>query len=130
MLRASRKGNPMSSDEYFGYRKIIRLPFYDYSSGGYYFVTLCSSGWETIFGRIENDDMVLSEFGQVVESAWYGIPLHFHNADIDAFVVMPNHFHGIIVIKEDEEINHRTRAQHDAMESMRHIEYQIEMLFV
>ena len=104
----------MSSDEYFGFRKSIRLPFYDYASGGYYFVTFCTSGWESIFGQIENEDMVLSEFGQVVKSAWYGIPLHFHNADIDAFVVMPNHFHGIIVIKEDEEITHQARAQHAA----------------
>ena len=86
-----------------GYYKSIRLPFYDYAGAGYYFVTICADFGESLFGEIVAEEMRLSRDGHVVEKKWHEIPLHFTGVDIDAFVVMPNHVHGIIVIKDLED---------------------------
>jgi REP element-mobilizing transposase RayT len=114
MLRANLEGDLMPKDEEYGYRKSIRLPFYDYSGGGFYFVTLCTSDWEPIFGKVEDGKMKMNEFGQSAEFVWDEIPQHFPNVEIDAFVIMPNHVHGVIVIKENGNIVKPTRAQHAA----------------
>ncbi|MDX1919671.1 MAG: transposase [Candidatus Caenarcaniphilales bacterium] len=79
-------------------RKNIRLPNYDYSSPGAYFVTVCSFVRESIFGEVQNDEMFANEKGQIVEEVWKGLPKHYHNIELDEFVVMPNHFHGILKI--------------------------------
>lgn len=79
-------------------RRSIRLPGYDYSQAGAYFVTICAHERRRLFGEIVNDEMQLNEFGLVVEQCWLEIPNHFSTADIDYYVVMPNHFHGILWI--------------------------------
>lgn len=80
------------------HRRSIRLKGYDYSEGGAYFVTICTQGRECLFGDIVDDEMRLNDTGTMVRDLWHEIPEHFRHADIDEFVVMPNHFHGIIVI--------------------------------
>ena len=83
------------------YRKSIRLKGYDYSSAGAYFVTVCTHERECLFGDIEDQDMILSQIGKIVESCWQEIPPHFEHVDLDYFVVMPNHLHGILMIDDD-----------------------------
>jgi putative transposase len=79
-------------------RHSIRLETYDYTKTGFYFLTLCTQGRKHFFGEIKNNKMELSESGKMIESVWMQIPDHYPEYSIDQFVVMPNHFHGIISI--------------------------------
>ncbi|MGB2694839.1 MAG: transposase [Dehalococcoidia bacterium] len=81
-------------------RRSIRLPHYDYAQPGAYFVTVCVQGRECLLGDIEGDEMVPSEAGRMVRSWWHELPRKFPFCDTDAFVIMPNHIHGIIVIRD------------------------------
>ncbi|MEM9164905.1 MAG: transposase [Cyanobacteria bacterium P01_F01_bin.4] len=80
-------------------RPSMRLRGYDYSSQGAYFVTLCTYQRTCLFGKIVNGKSQLSPFGQIADDCWQQIPTHFPNVDLDEFIIMPNHLHGIIVIK-------------------------------
>lgn len=75
-----------------------RLKCWDYGANGYYFVTICVKNHECVLGSIENGKMILSDIGRITHQCWQEIPTHFPFTRIDAFVVMPNHIHGIIVI--------------------------------
>jgi REP element-mobilizing transposase RayT len=81
-------------------RRSIRLPEYDYSSGGAYFVTFCVHGRECLFGDITDETMRLNDAGQIVERGWLGLPERFPQVALDEFVIMPNHFHGIVLIND------------------------------
>lgn len=82
------------------HRRSIRLRDYDYSSSGAYFVTICTHQRECLFGDEVNGDMQLNELGQIVESQWRQIPEHYPAIQLDEFIVMPNHVHGIICIND------------------------------
>ena len=79
-------------------RKLNRLPKYDYSHQGYYFVTVCTKDRKEWFGKIENGKMVLNECGSIVSQQWQWLAEQYSFVQLDEFVVMPNHIHGIIVI--------------------------------
>jgi len=74
------------------HRRSIRLPGYDYRQAGAYFVTICTYRRELLF-----DDPLLC---QVAEAMWQRIPRHFPHVQLDAWVVMPNHLHGILIITD------------------------------
>jgi putative transposase len=76
----------------------LRYAGRDYSLPGKYFVTICTPGTKEWFGNVINNKMHLSEIGHIASQMWYEIPVHFPFIGLDAFVVMPNHLHGIIVI--------------------------------
>jgi putative transposase len=82
------------------HRRSIRLKGYDYSSPGAYFITLCAYQRHCLFGEIVNGEMQLNECGAIATECWQAIPSHFQKIQLDAFVVMPNHVHGILWIKE------------------------------
>ena len=88
-------------------RRSIRLKEWDYTQPGAYFVTICSHTRAPLFGRVVDGDMVLNEYGEIVRACWREIPDHFPHVELDAFVVMPNHIHGIIVI-----VDHIVGATH------------------
>jgi putative transposase len=75
-----------------------RLKGHDYSKGGRYFVTICTDNKTKCFGHILNNQMVLSDSGQIAKKLWYELPEHFPFVSMDEFVVMPDHIHGIIII--------------------------------
>ncbi|MGK7899787.1 MAG: transposase [Xenococcus sp. (in: cyanobacteria)] len=75
-----------------------RLPNRDYSANGYYFVTICTYKKFCYFGNIVNDRMKLSQVGKIAQKHWQEIPNHFNHVYIDAYVIMPNHVHGIVTI--------------------------------
>jgi putative transposase len=83
-------------------RKPNRLKGYDYSSNGYYFVTLCTKDKYQWFGKIENGSMILNEGGEFAFHTWSRIPNYYRNAYIDEFIVMPDHIHGIIHINRSD----------------------------
>jgi putative transposase len=78
-------------------RRSIRLKGFDYTQGGAYFVTLCTLGKICIFGEVVDGEMQLSEWGEIARAYWLEIPQHFPDIQLDEFVVMPNHIHGIVV---------------------------------
>jgi putative transposase len=82
-------------------RRSIRLKGYDYSSKGAYFITICTHRHLSIFGDIIDGEMQLNAAGKRVQSCWKEIPDHFPHVSLDAFVVMPNHVHGILFISKD-----------------------------
>ena len=85
-------------DELFHYhRRSIRLEEYDYSQPGAYFVTLNAHARACIFGEIQDEFMVLSRAGEIVKIVWQLLPKYFP-IQLDESGIMPNHFHGIIVI--------------------------------
>jgi putative transposase len=103
------------------HRRSIRLQGYDYSGAGAYFITICTQNRECLFGNIivgatprgcpvlsprgcpiptprAGPEMVLNPAGAMVQTVWDEIPIHYTGTEIDEFVVMPNHIHGIIII--------------------------------
>lgn len=90
-------------------RKSIRLPHYDYALAGVYFVTICTYQRQCILGEVKDDKVVMSELGQLVANEWQQLLEHYPNLELDTFVVMPNHMHGLLcfrtVIKHEGSIN-------------------------
>ena len=82
------------------HRRSIRLKGYDYSQSGLYYVTICCQGRICRFGKIENGAMILNEFGQIAFDEWMKLPERYPNVFLDAFQIMPNHIHGIIVLND------------------------------
>lgn len=78
-------------------RQSTRLQGYDYTQSGAYFVTICTYQRIHLFGHIRDDKMKLSPAGEIASRLWRAIPRHFPQIELDAFVVMPNHVHGIVV---------------------------------
>jgi REP element-mobilizing transposase RayT len=90
----------MTYDPEKHHRRSIRLKGYDYTQPGAYFITICTHGRECLFGEIIDGEMHLNEAGQIVVQTWQDLPNHVPNVQLDAFVVMPNHVHGIIIITD------------------------------
>ena len=76
-------------------RRSIRLKGYDYTQAGAYFVTICAYQRECLFGQLENGLVVSSHYGRIAERCWKVLPRDFPRVELDVFVVMPNHLHGI-----------------------------------
>lgn len=85
-------------------RRSNRLQDYDYSSEGMYFVTICTQERKCIFGDVVGADpcvgpkMVLNSIGEMIQSWWGKLPNRFPNVELDQFMIMPNHIHGIVTI--------------------------------
>ncbi|MEM9951748.1 MAG: transposase [Chloroflexota bacterium] len=79
-------------------RKSPRLKGYDYTSDGAYFVTICTQERYLLFGNVVNSEMRHDSLGALARHHWLDLPNHFDTVELDYFVVMPNHFHGIVVI--------------------------------
>jgi len=82
------------------HRRSIRLQHYDYARTGAYFVTICAWRRLCVFGTIEDNNMRSNALGDIVNICWQNISDHFPNVSVDAFVVMPNHIHGILVFDD------------------------------
>ena len=83
------------------HRRSIRLPGYDYGSEGYYFLTIVTAGRLELFGTIVDGEMRLSPEGACVERVWSDLPRHYPRVSLDAFIIMPNHVHGILILGPD-----------------------------
>jgi REP element-mobilizing transposase RayT len=88
----------MTYDPARHHRRSIRLPAYDYTQPGAYFVTICSQNRECLFGDVISGEMILNQRGEMVERTWRELAECYPGVEVDAFVVMPNHVHGIIVL--------------------------------
>jgi len=77
-----------------------RLKEWDYSTPWWYFVTINTRKHISYFGNIETGEMILNDLGRIAEEEWLRTKAIRSNIDLDYFVVMPNHFHGIIILKD------------------------------
>jgi REP element-mobilizing transposase RayT len=75
-----------------------RLKSWDYSTPWWYYVTINTKNHFEYFGRIERGYVLLNELGLITKNCWENIPEHFPNIELDYFIIMPNHLHGIIII--------------------------------
>ena len=82
------------------HRRSIRLRGYDYAQSGAYFVTVVVQDRLCLLGDVVDQEMRTNETGEMVRRLWEGLPGRFPFIQLDAFVVMPNHVHGILVIDE------------------------------
>jgi len=83
-----------------GQRKTLRLQGYDYSEPGGYFITIAVQGHAYRFGEVKDGEMALSAAGKIVERAWQDLPNHYPNVVLDDYAVMPDHFHGILILTD------------------------------
>jgi REP element-mobilizing transposase RayT len=83
-------------------RRSIRLQTYDYARPGGYFVTICTQDWKCLFGTVVDEEMRLNPAGEMIQRVWHTLPGLFSNVHLDAFVVMPNHVHGIVILIESK----------------------------
>jgi putative transposase len=83
------------------HRQTVRLKAYDYSQASAYFITVCTHERECLFGGVADGEIRLNGFGEIVREEWLRSAEIRQEIEIDAFVVMPNHLHGIIVINND-----------------------------
>ncbi|MBI2917089.1 MAG: hypothetical protein HYY01_03760 [Chloroflexi bacterium] len=79
-------------------RPSLRLPSYDYSWPGAYFITTDTQGREALFGDARNGEVRLNALGQVVADCWSALPSRYPGIELDTFAVMPDHVHGIIIV--------------------------------
>jgi putative transposase len=80
------------------HRRTIRLKGYDYSKAGLYFITICCYNRECLFGNVVNGEMIFNEYGTIACNEWLNTPNIRKNIELDVFVIMPNHVHGIIIL--------------------------------
>jgi REP element-mobilizing transposase RayT len=88
----------MAHDSEMPHRRSIRLRGYDYRQAGAYFVTISVQDSAHLFGEIVNGRVDLNEAGRIAEGRWRAIPLRFPGVELDEFVVMPDHLHGILFL--------------------------------
>lgn len=84
------------------HRRSIRLKGFDYAQTGMYFVTICTHRCACILGHITDDRIHLSAAGDIVAATWQSLALRYSYVELDAWVVMPNHFHGILAMTPDD----------------------------
>jgi putative transposase len=82
------------------HRRSIRLRGFDYARPGAYFVTICTQDRQCLFGEIRDGQAIVNEIGRMIQATWDEMPHHYPGVQIDAFVVMPNHIHGIVMLTD------------------------------
>ena len=88
------------------HRRSIRLPGYDYTQAGGYFVTIATQGRACFFGEVWDGEMRLNPPGQMVERWWVELAHKFPTVGLGEYAIMPNHFHGVIIIHPENEGAH------------------------
>ncbi|MEI6832242.1 MAG: transposase [Candidatus Omnitrophota bacterium] len=98
--------------------KSTRLDGWDYSSSGYYFITISVRDRINYFGRVMGGTVELSDLGRITKECWKNIPMHFPHVGLDEFVVMPSHVHGIIIINSNIHVETQNFASPNPLPSM------------
>ena len=84
-----------------------RLSGYDYSQLNHYYVTICSNNHTEWFGEIQNNEMMVNDYGNIIKQQWEWLSKQYDYVELDEYIVMPNHIHGILII------NNSIRTGHD-----------------
>jgi REP-associated tyrosine transposase len=86
-----------------------RLKEWDYSKPWWYYVTINTKDHKHCFGKIESTKMILNDLGKIAETSWKNIIKHYPMVELDYYVIMPNHIHGIIILNSTVETGHQPR---------------------
>lgn len=78
----------------------IRLKTWDYTNSWWYFVTINTKNHQEFFGVVKNGTMILNDVGEIAEKYWLEIPIHFPFVELDSFIIMPNHSHGVLILND------------------------------
>jgi REP element-mobilizing transposase RayT len=89
-------------------RKRTRLKEYDYSNNAYYFITICVNDKIEVFGKVENNSVILNDYGLIIEKNLLYLMERFKSVEIDFYVIMPNHFHCIIILENESDKNKKS----------------------
>lgn len=92
-------------------RRSIRLQNFDYSSSNWYYVTICVQDRKSILGKVVEDRAFLSPYGRIADTQWSKLTDKFIMVQLDEYVIMPNHVHGIIILKSGREYPAPTLGQ-------------------
>ncbi|HMN49306.1 MAG TPA: transposase [Ignavibacteriaceae bacterium] len=95
-------------------RKNTRLKEFDYSQSSYYFVTICMKNRQEFFSHIVNSKLILTEFGKILDEVWNNLP-EYYNVELDYYIIMPDHFHGIIIIDNSLKINAKEQKKESSL---------------
>lgn len=93
------KKNQMNYNSKIHHRRSIRLKEYDYSKSGSYFITICIQNKICLLGSIVDEKMIKNDAGKMVDTQWNKLKNRFNNIELDEYIIMPNHFHGILIIE-------------------------------
>ncbi|MEO6903836.1 MAG: transposase [Bacteroidia bacterium] len=91
----------MNYNSQIHHRRSIRLKGYDYSRAGLYFITICCNDRKCLFGEIRNRQMILNKYGTIAYNEWIKTSEIRNNIELDEFIIMPNHIHGIIILNNN-----------------------------
>jgi len=92
-------------------RRSIRLRNYDYSQPGNYYITICTQNRECFFGLAEDGDVKLNDVGVMVKKWWLELKNKYKNINLDEFIIMPNHVHGILILKNKFDVGANLRVR-------------------
>ncbi len=92
-------------------RRSIRLKGYDYSQAGGYYITIVTQQRVCFLGAVEDGEMRLNQAGLMVDKWWRALDSKYPTVSLGAFVVMPNHFHGILMINDSVGVDQRVAPQ-------------------
>ena len=105
------------------HRDSIRLKGHNYSSEGFYFITICTEGRRCLFGTIVNGEMVLNDYGKIVDNEWKNtIKIRNEDVVLHEYVIMPNHIHAIIQIRRG--VSHTPKEMSHTPKEMSHTPFQ------
>jgi len=94
----------MAAQKHLPNRRSLRLPGYDYTLAGAYFITIMTYHHKLMFGEVVGEDVRLNPLGKIVQAQWLNTEVLRPEVALDEFVVMPNHFHGIVFILDSQEV--------------------------
>jgi putative transposase len=94
----------MPRDSITHHRRSIRLNGYDYSQPGGYFVTICIHHHQCLLGNVMDGEIRLNEFGGAANTSWDWLSKQYSYVDLDEWIVMPNHLHGIIILGDTNDL--------------------------
>ena len=100
----------MNSEQAAPRRRKLRLPDFDYSQPGGYFVTIVTQDRKSLFGQILEGEMVLNEIGEMIQAVIEEIPQHYQGVNVEAFVVMPNHIHVLFLFTDEAAPPHSNKS--------------------
>jgi hypothetical protein len=103
------------------HRRSIRLKGYDYSQAGAYYITIVTWRRDFLFGDIVSKEMKLNKVGKIVEWEWLELSKRLLYVELGAHVVMPNHFHGILLIHETVGATRHGQPCHPGIEPLQNI---------